>query len=400
MPSGLEVCHPEKEGNTTIPALNISADFERARGELSIYLAVPKKQPGGRNVVEGGNDPTSVKHVYRLARAENLVDEYTGGNPQTVEIQRINAWLTTQMNDTHNMEYLRILRVEPYLAEGERQVRPREKEEYIPPVAVFGASPVMCEQVQTLRASLAESRRTLLDEISRFDPAVPVVPKAMFAMHRLAHVNAALGTLSTLAEAQCVPPVALYCRLRELLGALSAPLSFANKEGSDPFECPEYDHMEPGRWVFPLFAKFNKKLLVGDLTARYLSVQFMPQRQNRFQAVLTAEHKTKGKDFYVGVKHNQDVERWAAAMTSNTTVKFVPESDVANPFAGVTLRRAERRPPDFPSEVGLEYFRVDKEKDEPRWRKIVNEPTGKVYILIPPAESQLLEASFHLYMTL
>jgi predicted component of type VI protein secretion system len=334
-------------------------------------------------------------------------DDVAGGGRQEIETLTLNAWLTVRDDDRHNIEYLPVLRVSPSSLEtdGGPPV-PREKTDFIPPIMFLEGSRSLQSRVRSLIGSITEARREILRDLKRYEAADGVAPKSVAALLRLGHLNAAFGTLSTMVETPGVTPLALYLTLRDTLGRLAAihchgaKDDFADDPARDPFAAPAYRHDDPNLWVFELFRKFNRKLLVGDLTPKFREFPFAAQ-DRKFAAALDDKVFKEGKDFFVGVRNpDVDPESYAKVVQDRNLFKVVPDAERNSVGGfGVTLRRVDDPSGDLPTDAGWVFFRVEKEADERRWRTIVSDPARKVWIF-PPTNAPFLERAQYSFFAL
>lgn len=406
MPGGQEVHHPR---NVKVRSLNIDADMRLRNADLTVYLAVPKRQASGRNVdAAGASSEGRQTRLPYVAQTQQVEDEVSGGNRQEIETLGLNAWLTVRDDDRHNVEYLPVLKVTSSAVEADGSPSvPREKTDFIPPVMFLEGSRSLVSRVRTLLGSIAEARREILRDLKRHDAAEGVHAKALPPLLRLGHLNAAYGTLSTMLETPGVTPLSLYLRLRETLGRLAAihcygaKEDFADDPAKDPFAAPAYQHDDPNQWVFELMRKFNRKVLVGDLSPKFREFVFQPQ-DRKFFAQLDDKMFKEGKEFYVGVKNpTVDPESYRKVVEDRNLFKLVPEAERSSVGGfGMLLRRVDDPSGDLPTEAGWVFFRVEKETDERRWRSIVSDPSRKVWIFPPTSNVQFLDRASYSFFTL
>ncbi len=405
MPSGVEVFHGH---NAKILPFNISNELRARGGDVTVFLAVPRRQNSGRNVAESTSrvDAIEVKHIFR-AGIQQVEDYVTGGNRQEVEVHSINAWLTSREDDRQNMEYLPLLKVSQQAAEADGSpAMPREKPDYIPPILLVSGSRAFQGRLRQLIAAIAQSRQVLFKELRAYNPEEPFSPKAVRPMLRLCHLNAAMGYLSTVVETPSVTPIEIYHYLRSLLGNLAAlhcygaGEDYAEDAAKDPAAAPAYNHDDPNLWVFELFRKFNPKLLVGDITPHFRELRFEP-REKQFMAQLDQKVFSEGKEFFIGIKNpRQHRDTYRQIVEAPHNFKLVPDASRTSPFSGAQLRLVDDPPGDLPTDGEWVFFIIERERERRVWQQIQQDPTRRVWIVPPAGEPTLASAQYSFFVTI
>jgi type VI secretion system protein ImpJ len=386
MPGGLVISVPE---NTHLPALDIKEAFAAARGPFTVSIGVPLWYPNRANTIEpdGGAD-TRTKCIYQVAEVERL-DENTGENPQTVLVRHINARLLLDGDDRSDMEVMPLLSIAP--AVGEEIGLPRQDTSFIPPCLALSGSPVLRDTIRDLVNQVEASRKELVVQITRGGFSIDAMRGVQFEqMNRLKTLNRFSARLPHLLQAPNISPFQMYLELRELLAELAAL-----QPDRDPFETASYDHDNPA----PAFNELSTKIrsmLKGAVAARFIRIPFTrDDAQKIMLAALTDESLSLPNEYYIGIKSREDPRVLAQLVEDGNRFKLMPESLVTRRVFGVKLSEERHPPMELPSQVGLNYFRLNRDESARMWERITQEKT--IAIRWPEMETSDFEIT--LFMT-
>ncbi len=363
LPGGQEVRVPE---NADLPDLSLKQLLSASPGGVTIHLALPVWHDQRANTLE--DSPTAdvrTKVTYRV-RADEIVDENTGGNPQPVLTRRFNCRLLHDQEDFSDLESVPIARILP--GAGETVGQPRLDPEYIAPALFIQGSPRLFELVRNLVDQVQASHKELIGQINRASLSLETMHGHQFVqVLRLRTLSRFASRLPALVRASHITPFAWYLELREMLGELQAL-----KLGQESFEVADYNHDN----LYPVFQEINEKvraILSTSVSTAFLKVEFRKEPQY-YAATLTEEQVTKPVDYLLAIRTGQDYSAVRALVQDANRFKLLPKS-TANSVAqvrGVPLVE-EKFPPHFlPNHPGLHYFRLvrgDKDKEPDKWNK-------------------------------
>jgi len=163
----------------------------------------------------------------------------------------------------------------------------------------------------------------------------------------------------------------------------------------DQFETASYDHDNPA----PAFNELSTKIrsmLKGAVAARFLRIPFTRDDARKIMlAALTDESLSLPNEYYIGVKSREDPRVLAQLVEDGNRFKLMPESLVTRRVFGVKLSEERHPPMELPSQVGLNYFRLNRDESERMWERIAQEKT--IAIRWPEMETSDFEIT--LFMT-
>ena len=385
MPSGQEIRFPEE---ASLPSLDVRAAMARGSGQMEVSLAVPLWARNRANAFRFGEPPDPrIKLLYIPAETPDLADENTGENAQSVYLRKINARLVLPGEDVADMECMPLLRIMRAVGDDAGKLRPDP--EYVPPSLLLRSSPTLHDLMRELTAQLNASREQLRIKVTTGGLGLEV--KWEITM-RLAALNRACASLTSLVEGGNLPPYAMYLELRELLGEL-----LALHPGEKLFDCQPYNHVDP----LPAFRELDRKIRDEIRVARAaepLKVPFTGVRPGLMRATLEPQHFEKPTGYYLGVKTRADRTKLALYLSDGNKFKLMPRSmeDVA--IFGVELKEQNYPPLELPAQNDLHYFSLVPTSNPRRWEQVKQDKA--ISLVWNHAEFDLADATFTLYMTL
>jgi len=387
LPSGTEVRYPEE---AELPVLDIKAALEEF-DHLTVCLAVPLWTKDRANCVTEEEDRLlGQKVLYRVVESE-WADENTGGNRRPILERRINARLLVDDSVPNDMEVIPLLRLTR--GSGEEVGLPRQDTEFSGPCLVLSGSSSLRDIVRDLSSQVLACREELLLQINRGAFSLENVRGVQFEQLMLLQaLNRAAARFETLLVIPSVPPIQVYRDMRDLLGDLSAL-----HPNRDLFDAPAYDHDNP----YPCFRDIADRIrlfLRGSVTQSFLKVNFTPQGDH-LQADLTDEHLTRPTDYFLGIRTKEDPVKLARFVENEDQFKLMPASLVERAVRGVVLKEERLPPLDLPTQNGLHYFHLVRDKSPEVWSMLVREKSAIVrwtgnseadyqvtlYMPVPPA---------------
>jgi type VI secretion system ImpJ/VasE family protein len=358
MPGGQEVRVPE---NADLPDLHLKPLLAGSPGGATIHLGLPVWHNRRANALDGPDADVRAKLLYRVV-TEEVADENTGGNPQSMLTRRLNVRLLHEHDDRTDLETVPILRV--MMGVGENVGQSRLDPDYIPPSLFLQSSPRLYELVRNLVDQVQASHRELLGQINRAALSLDKMHGQQFEqVLRLRTLSRFAARLPALVGAsKLVTPFQWYLELRELLGELQAL-----KLGQESFEVPDYDHEN----LYHSFNELSNKvraILKSAVTASYQKIEFKKEAE-LYAATLTDEQFTTPVDYLLAIETKQDLTAVRQLVQDANRFKFMPRSLAKNPIWGVPLQ--ETFAPHFlPGHPGMHYFRLMRKDNEKIWDRI------------------------------
>lgn len=359
MPGGQEVRVPE---NADLPDLQLKPLLAGSPGGATIHLGLPVWHNKRANALDvGPMADVRAKLLYRVV-TEEVADENTGANPQSMLVRRLNTRLLHEHDDRTDLETVPILRV--MMGAGENVGQSRLDTDYIPPSLFLQSSPRLYEVVRNLVDQVQASHRELLGQLNRAALSLDTMHGQQFEqVLRLRTLSRFAARLPALVRASSqLTPFQWYLELRELLGELQAL-----KLGQESFEVPDYDHEN----LFHSFNELSNKvriILKSTVTASYTKVEFKKEPE-LYSAALTDEQFNRPVDYLLAIETKQDLATVRQLVQDANRFKFMPRSLAKNPIFGAVLE--ETFPPHFlPNHPGMHYFRVMRKESEKIWARI------------------------------
>ncbi len=340
-------------------------DLKGAFGQdhtLTVYLAVPVVQMTRANV--GQSDQQRVARYF--VDTMQIEDENTGQNGHPVEIRRLNLRLLLSTQDHGGYEVLPIAR----LTRADRaEAVPQLDTSYIPPLLACDAwSPLaagVLEQVYDrlgkkveLLGGQAVSRGITFDSQGQGDRLI---------FEQLRVMSEAYALLGIKAFVQGIHPLTAYLELCRLVGQLS--IFGAQRR---PPDLPRYDHDDLGGCFWRVKQHIDA-LLDVVVEPEYKERSFIGAGL-RMQVALEPAWLEHGCRIYVGVQSPLSPEKCEQLLTSGLDMKIGSSENVDDVFrlgrAGLRFSSVSRPPRALPSQPGLIYFQVDREREAEEWSAV------------------------------
>jgi type VI secretion system protein ImpJ len=259
------------------------------KGEVTVYLALPKLALGRANVARPGDG----ERARYVSATSAIQDEAAGGNDQDIALLRLDARLMLSTEDLHGYEALPIARIR---RSGAEEATPELDDDYIPPLLCCDAWPPLgLEIVRAIYDVIGEkievlSGRVRLRGVTLSSPD----PGDLDDLMMLNALNEAQAVLHCLTFARGVHPLVMYAELCRVVGALSI---------FDPQrvvgDIPLYDHDDLARifkWV-----KLRIETLLGSRKRLQYEQRFFTGTERGLQVVIEPAWLHTGWDWYVGV---------------------------------------------------------------------------------------------------
>ena len=129
---------------------------------------------------------------------------------------------------------------------------------------------------------------------------------------------------------------------------------------------------------------------------KIMKIPFTMNREGTFtEATLTDESLSLPNEYFLGIKTKIDRKELATLVEDPDKFKLMPTSMVARMVFGVNLRYESYPPVQFPAEVGMHYFRLNRDESARIWERIKQEKA--IAARWPGVESS--DCDVTLYMT-
>lgn len=357
---GSSISIPE---DVELPPLPLRNAFSEGKNLVTVYLAVPLLAVG---------QPNATTDSAPLARfrvgTEEIEDENTGVNPQTIQVRQLNAQLLLSHQDLDGYEVVPIARLEK---STRAEALPEIDKTYFPPVVACDAWPPLVRSILQavhdrvgkkidLLATQVVSRGITFDTQTQGDPLV---------LHQLRELNEAYTVLNIIAYAQGIHPLSAYTELSRIVGQLSI---FGARRGAP--DLPKYDHDDLARCF--LQAKSEIDLLLDVLVEPQYKERAFLGAGMRMQVSLEPAWLEPTWQMYIGVQSTLDVKETTMLLTKAGQLDMkLGSSDrvddiFRNASAGLRFSHCAQPPQSLPTPAGQVYFQVARETQDTEWQHV------------------------------
>lgn len=357
---GTLVCLPE---DAAPPALDLKEPLERDRA-LKVFLALPSLRLNRANVAE----PGQAEGGRYLVDTQQIEDENSGINPQSLELRRLNVQVILSTQEDHpGYEVLPIGLIEK---SAEADALPRLDITYIPPLLAcdaweplqIGILRAIYDRIGTkidLLAGQMLSRGISMDSYSMEDVRI---------VGQLRVLNEAYTVLMILAFAEGVHPLEAYLELCRLVGQLSI---FSDKRR--PPELPHYDHDDLGRCFYQV-KKHIDALLNLIIEPDWVQRPFRGAAL-RMQVPLEPAWLEPAWQMFVGVQSPLPAEQCISLLTTpgqlDMKIGSSDRVDAIYEYGQAGLKFVHRTQPRvLPVLPGLIYLQVDRDSQVNEWQHV------------------------------
>jgi type VI secretion system protein ImpJ len=343
--------------------LDLKGAFERGN-TVTVFLAVPVLRLGRANSASG-----SVADGARYTLdSQELEDENTGVNPQSVQVRLLNLRLLLSTQDQAGYEVLPIARIEK---SPRAEAVPQLDRTYIPPVLACDAwSPLAAGIMQTVYDRIGKKIELLANQVVAsnisFDSQAQGDPQ-IFAQLRI--LNQAYTVLGIMVFAEGIHPLNAYLELAHLIGHLA--IFGATRR---PPALPRYDHDDLGG-CFYRAKQYLDGLLDVLVEPAYKERSFVGAGL-RMQVTLELAWLESIWQMYIGVLSPLDAEECIRLLTRAGQLDMkVGSSDRVDAIyrlgqAGLRFTHAPRPPRALPAQPGLIYFQINRESQQAEWQNV------------------------------
>lgn len=351
--------------------LDLKSAFDR-NDIVTLYLALPKIHSGKPNTVlrqdQAKKEPAADAplEVRWLVDTQDIEDENTGFDAQTVQVRYWNLKLLTSNDDLAGYEVLPLARIQKT---GGADAVPQLDATYIPPV-------LACDAWLPLRDGI------LQEIFDRFGRRVNLISRQVvsrgisFDTHnpgdglllgQLQALNEGYAVLNTFAFAEGIHPLDAYLELCRCAGQLA----IFNETRKAP-DLPRYDHDDLGGCFYRV-----KQYLDGvDITEPSYEERPFIGRSSRMEVKIEPKWLESIWEMYVGVQSNLTHDEVVKLLTraGQLDMKMGSADRVEHIYdrglMGLEFTPSAKPPRALPVQSGLVFFQINRATKLEEWQNV------------------------------
>ncbi|HAV1831428.1 TPA: type VI secretion system baseplate subunit TssK [Enterobacter hormaechei subsp. steigerwaltii] len=317
---------------------------------VTVFLALPVMQSG---IVNVQTDTVQAERPLRYREEWVTVPDVFGQEEEAMAVARFNLAFRfdTESNDAwHTCAIARLL---PDGNGGWRQ-----DPDFIPPMALFSASPSLRERLVLLNRQLRSRRQRLMAMRRESNDRMADFAVADVSLFWL--LNALNTHARALSEYEHFPhrhPEQVWDKLASLAGSM---LTFSLEHDLDAI--PAYDHKAPEN-TFPALFDLISTLLEASLPSRVIAVEMGKVDPQTWKATLHDLRLRDEADFYLSVRSNQHAWQIAEPFAEMCVagVPDIVDARTGRALEGIGLIPLSRVPAALPVRLENQYFVLDME---------------------------------------
>lgn len=317
---------------------------------VTVVIALPLMQPGVNNVIR---QPGMADRPLRYREEWVNVQDAFGSEEESIAVARFNLAIRFEHEDNASWQCCPVARL---LRDG--QGGWRQDPAFIPPVALFSASPALRERLVLLNRQLRSRRQRLMSMRRESNERLADFAVADVSLFWL--LNALNSHARVLVEFERFParhPEQVWAELARLAGSM---LTFSLDSDMDAI--PDYDHAEPEKTFPPLF-ELIAGLLEASLPSRVVALDMSRPDDQTWKALLHDIRLREEADLYLSVR--SDIPAWQVAEKFPALCKAGSPDDVnaisTVALKGIPLIAVERVPAALPVRMENQYFALGME---------------------------------------
>ncbi|XTZ36968.1 type VI secretion system baseplate subunit TssK [Salmonella enterica] len=322
---------------------------------ITVMIALPLMQPGISNVRQ---DSVSSERPLRYREEWVTVSDYFGPEDESMAVARFNF----SVRFAHeNNESWRTCPVARLIRTGQGEWR--QDMEFIPPLALYSASPILRERLTLLNRQLRSRRQRLMSMRRESNERLADFAVADVSLFWL--LNALNSHARVLSEYERFParqPEQVWAELARLAGSM---LTFSLDNDLDSI--PGYDHTELTNTFPPLFDLISV-LLEASLPSRVIALEMSRPDGQTWKATLHDIRLREEADLYLSVR--SDVPAWQVAEKFPALCQAGSPDEVSEIYGavlrGIPLIPVSRVPAALPVRMENQYFALDMESTAAR----------------------------------
>lgn len=317
---------------------------------VTVVLALPLMQPGVANVQQGAM--TSDRPLRYREEWMNVQDAF-GSDDESMAVACFNVAVRFEHENNEFWQTCPVARLVRNPQGGWRQ-----DVAFIPPVALFSASAVLCERLVLLNRQLRSRRHHLMSMRRESNERLADFAVADVSLFWLLNaMNAHARVLSEFERFPARPPEHVWVELAHLAGSM---LTFSLDRDLDAI--PGYDHARPANTFLPLFELITD-LLEVSLPSRVVALVMSRLDEQTWKASLHDARLQADVDLYLSVRSDipawQIAERFPALCQAGSPDSV--NAIVSAALKGIPLIPVNRVPAALPVRMENQYFALDME---------------------------------------
>lgn len=317
---------------------------------VTVLLALPLMQPGRVNVQQETSVP---ERPLRYREQWTTVADAFGHEEESMAVALFNLAIRFLHEKNESWTTCAVARLVRDGLGGWRQ-----DPTFIPPMALFSASPVLRERLVLLNRQLRSRRQRLMSMRRESNERLADFAVADVSLFWL--LNALNSHARVLTEYERFParhPEQIWAEMARLAGSM---LTFSLDSDLDAI--PGYDHTEPANTFPPLFDLITG-LLEASLPSRVIALEMSHPDEQTWKASLHDVRLREEADLYLSVR--SDIPAWQIADRFPALCKAGSPDEVNEIYSaalkGITLIAMDRVPAALPVRLENQYFALDME---------------------------------------
>jgi len=262
---------------------------------VTVVIALPHMQPGVINVEQEG---VAADRPLRYREEWVSVQDAFGLEEESMAVARFNYTIRFAHE---NNDAWKVCPVAKLIRDGQNTWR--QDPSYIPPVALFSASPVLHERLVLLNRQLRSRRQRLMTMRRESNERLADFAVADVSLFWLLNaLNSHARVLTEYERFPARPPEQVWAELARLAGSM---LTFSLSHDLDAI--PGYDHAEPANAFPPLFDLVTE-LLEASLPSRVIALDMSRPDGQTWKANLHDIRLREEADLYLSVRSDISIK--------------------------------------------------------------------------------------------
>lgn len=317
---------------------------------VTVVIALPLMQSGATNVQQ---ESVLSDRPLRYREEWVTVQDAFGAEEESMAVARFNYSIRFAHESNESWKTCPVARL---IRDG--QGGWRQDPAFIPPLALFSASPTLRERLVLLNRQLRSRRQRLMSMRRESNERLADFAVADVSLFWL--LNALNSHARVLTEFERFParhPEQVWAELARLAGSM---LTFSLEHDLDAI--PGYDHAEPVNAFPPLFELITG-LLEASLPSRVIALEMSRPDDQTWKASLHDIRLREEADLYLSVR--SDIPAWQIADRFPALCQAGSPDDVNEIYSaalkGIPLIPVSRVPAALPVRMENQYFALDME---------------------------------------
>lgn len=325
-------------------------ELDTHQDRVTVVLALPLMQTGMSNVQQ---EHALAERPLRYREAWTTVVDAFGPEEESMAVAHFNLSIRFQYESNASWQTCPVASL---VRDG--QGGWRHDPAFIPPMALFSASPVLRERLVLLNRQLRSRRQRLMSMRRESNERLADFAVADVSLFWLLNaLNSHAQVLTEYERFSHRHPEQVWAELARLAGSM---LTFSLEHDLDAI--PGYDHEQPGNTFPPLFDLISG-LLEASLPSRVIALAMSRPDAQTWKATLHDMRLREEADLYLSVR--SDIPAWQIAERFPDLCKAGSPDDVNEIYSvalkGIPLIAVNRIPAALPVRLENQYFALDME---------------------------------------